>query len=226
MQQAIKEGKLRQPKFITGKDGKQRQLPFMLNKAGQADRKACLAYANALCRNLVNMRASVVKDNEHYKRMSQKLKKVNDYALHRYNDIQHSIFVNGDQNYLEVLASMPMSYHNAKADVNEKYNTEKVKTADGTERKFTRLRHGLFAVARPHRDGLECVCAVLHCLGSGVEQCACALDCAQALPHGEFYEEEGVPNTVCGYAHLCRVGDGGTHVHVAQFLPYGVEVAH
>ena len=135
MQQAIKEGKLRQPKFITGKDGKQRQLPFMLNKAGQADRKACLAYANALCRNLVNMRASVVKDNEHYKRMSQKLKKVNDYALHRYNDIQHSIFVNGDQNYLEVLASMPMSYHNAKADVNEKYNTEKVKTADGTERK-------------------------------------------------------------------------------------------
>ena len=135
MQQAIKEGKLRQPKFITGKDGKQRQLPFVLNKAGQADRKACLAYANALCRNLVNMRASVVKDNEHYKRMSQKLKKVNDYALHRYNDIQHSIFVNGDQNYLEVLASMPMSYHNAKADVNEKYNTEKVKTADGTERK-------------------------------------------------------------------------------------------
>ena len=135
MQQAMKEGKLRQPKFITGKDGKQRQLPFMLNKAGQADRKACLAYANALCRNLVNMRASVVKDNEHYKRMSQKLKKVNDYALHRYNDIQHSIFVNGDQNYLEVLASMPMSYHNAKADVNEKYNTEKVKTADGTERK-------------------------------------------------------------------------------------------
>ena len=135
MQQAMKEGKLRQPKFITGKDGKQRQLPFMLNKAGQADRKACLTYANTLCRNLVNMRASVVKDNEHYKRMSQKLKKVNDYALHRYNDIQHSIFVNGDQNYLEVLASMPMSYHNAKADVNEKYNTEKVKTADGTERK-------------------------------------------------------------------------------------------
>ena len=135
MQQAMKDGKQRQPKFITGKDGKQRQLPFMLDKVGQADRKACLAYANALCRNLVNLRASVVKDNEHYKRMSQKLKKVNDYALHRYNDIQHSIFVNGDQNYLEVLASMPMSYHNAKADVNEKYNTEKVKTANGTERK-------------------------------------------------------------------------------------------
>ena len=106
----------------------------MLDKAGQADRKACLAYATALCRNIVKIRASVVKDNEHYKRMSQKLKKVNDYALNRYYDIQHNIFVNGDQNYLEIIGSMPMSYHNAKADVSEKYNTEKVKTADGTER--------------------------------------------------------------------------------------------
>ena len=122
------------PKFIKTKDGKPMQLPFMLDKAGQADRKACLAYATALCRNIVKIRASVVKDNEHYKRMSQKLKKVNDYALNRYYDIQHNIFVNGDQNYLEIIGSMPMSYHNAKADVNEKYNTEKVKTADGTER--------------------------------------------------------------------------------------------
>ena len=123
------------PKYVTSKAGKQMPLPFMLDKAGQADRKACLAYATALCRNLTNIRASVEQDNAHYKRMSQKLKKVNDYALQRYNDIQHNIFVNGDQNYLEILASMPMSYHNAKADVSEKYDTEKVKTADGTERK-------------------------------------------------------------------------------------------
>ncbi len=123
------------PQYVATKSGKKMQLPFMLDEAGQADRKACLAYATALCRNLVNMRASVEKDNDHYKRMAQKLKKVNDYALQRYNDIQHNIFVNGDQNYLEVLTTMPMSYHNAKADVNEKYDTEKVKTADGTERK-------------------------------------------------------------------------------------------
>lgn len=122
------------PQFVKTKDGKPLRLPFMLDEAGQADRKACLAYVSALSRNLTNMRESVVKDSEHYKRMSQKLKKVNDYALHRYNDIQHNIFVNGDQNYLEVISSMPLSYHNAKADVSEKYNTEKVKTADGTER--------------------------------------------------------------------------------------------
>ena len=135
LQQDGKGGKSRQPKFITDSKGRQRQLPFMLDKAGQADRKACLAYATALCRNLTNMRASVEKDNDHYKRMSVKLKKVYDYALKRYNDIQHNIFVNGDQNYLEIIATMPMAYHNAKADVSEKYDTEKVKTADGTERK-------------------------------------------------------------------------------------------
>ena len=133
MQNDKKNGK--QPKFITDKNGKQHQLPFMLDEVGQADRKACLAYATALCRNLTKVRASVEKDNDHYKRMALKLKKVNDYALHRYNDIQHNIFVNGDQNYLQIISSMPMSYHNAKADVSEKYDTEKVKTADGTERK-------------------------------------------------------------------------------------------
>ena len=134
MQQDIKNGKMKAPKYVLDKNGKQRQLPFMLDEAGQADRKACLAYATALCRNLTNVRASVQKDNEHYQRISQRLKKVNDYAMQRYNEIQHNIFVNGDQNYLEILASMPMSYHNAKADVSEKYNTEKVKTVNGTER--------------------------------------------------------------------------------------------
>ena len=122
------------PKFITDKEGKQRQLPFMLDKVGQADREACLAYCVALRRNLLKMRASVEKDSQHYQRMAQKLKKVNDYALQRYSDIQHNIFVNGDENYFQVLATMPMSYHNAKADISEKYDTEKVMTSSGGTR--------------------------------------------------------------------------------------------
>ena len=122
------------PRYVLDKDGRQRQLPFMLDEQGLHDRKACLDYATALCRNLTNMRASVEKDAEHYKRISARLKKVNDYALQRYNVIQHNIFVNGDQNYFEVLGSMPMSYQNAKADVSEKYDTEKVKGQNGTTR--------------------------------------------------------------------------------------------
>lgn len=123
------------PKFILDKKGRQRKLPFMLDGQGLHDRKACLDYALALSRNLQNMRNSVEKDEQHYQLMSAKLKKMNDYAIQRYNDIQHTIFVNGDQNYLEILKNMPMQYHSAKADVNEKYDEEKVKSADGGERK-------------------------------------------------------------------------------------------
>ena len=123
------------PKFIVDKNGKQRKLPFMLDGQGLHDRKACLDYAVALARNLQNMRNSVEKDEQHYQLMSAKLKKMNDYAIQRYNDIQHTIFVNGDQNYLEILKNMPMQYHSAKADVNEKYDEEKVKSADGGDRK-------------------------------------------------------------------------------------------
>lgn len=130
----------KQQKYVTGKDGKQMPLPFMLDKVGQANRNACLIYAKTLRGNLVKMRASVEKDSQHYKRMSEKLKKVNDYALLRYNDIQHNIFVNGDQNYLEIITSMPTAYHNAKADVNEKYNTEKVRTANGERQVYSQWR--------------------------------------------------------------------------------------
>ncbi|WP_295422760.1 mechanosensitive ion channel family protein [uncultured Prevotella sp.] len=130
----------KQQKYVTGKDGKQMPLPFMLDKVGQANRNACLIYAKTLRGNLVKMRASVEKDSQHYKRMAEKLKKVNDYALLRYNDIQHNIFVNGDQNYLEIITSMPTAYHNAKADVNEKYNTEKVRTANGERQVYSQWR--------------------------------------------------------------------------------------
>ena len=123
------------PKYIMDKNGKQRKLPFMLDGQGLHDRKACLDYATALARNLQNMRNNVEKDEQHYRRMSAKLKKMNDYAIQRYNDIQHTIFVNGDQSYLEIVKNMPMQYRSAKADVNEKYDEEKVKIANGGERK-------------------------------------------------------------------------------------------
>lgn len=123
------------PKYIMDKNGKQRKLPFMLDGQGLHDRKACLDYATALARNLQNMRNNVEKDEQHYQRMAAKLKKMNDYAILRYNDIQHTIFVNGDQSYLEIVKNMPMQYRSAKADVNEKYDEEKVKIANGGERK-------------------------------------------------------------------------------------------
>ena len=117
-----------------GPKGGQKDAPFMLDKQGQSERSACLDYAVALRRNLENMKSSVIRDSEHYKMISTKLKKVNDYALRRYNTIQQGIFVNGDDNYFQVLKSLPRYVNNAKADVSQKYNTEKVKMSSGKTR--------------------------------------------------------------------------------------------
>ena len=108
--------------------------PFMLDKQGIADRAACLGYAIALRRNLEKMKASVIQDSQHYKMISQKLKMGNDYALKRYNVIQHSIFLNGDASYFEVLGALSRYIGNAKADVNEKFTSEKVKSGNGNMR--------------------------------------------------------------------------------------------
>lgn len=105
---------------------------FSLDKKGQAEREACLSYTAEILKNLKKMRAEIIRDNEHYERVSEKLKKVNDYALQRYNNIQQSIFSNGGDNYFSVLSSLPSSIKNAKKDISDKYDTEKVSTTEGT----------------------------------------------------------------------------------------------
>ena len=112
------------------KEGKQ---PFMLDEKGQTERSACIRYATALRNNMLKTRDQLMTDNEHYKMVGEKLKKVNDYALQRYSTIQHSIFVNGDDSYFQTLASLPRSVNDAKADFNDKYKEEHVSTADGKQ---------------------------------------------------------------------------------------------
>lgn len=107
--------------------------PFVLSKQGQIDRDSCLSYAIQLRNNLETLKSSIVADNEHYKMTAQKLGKLNDYALQRYTSIQHSIFINGDANYFEILGQFSRYMQMAKDDANEKYDTEKVHDA-GKER--------------------------------------------------------------------------------------------
>lgn len=107
--------------------------PFVLSKQGQIDRDSCLSYAIQLRNNLETLKSSIIADNEHYKITAQKLSKLNDYALQRYTSIQHSIFINGDANYFEILGQFSRYMQMAKDDANEKYDTEKVHDA-GKER--------------------------------------------------------------------------------------------
>ena len=109
---------------LLGKAGAQ---PFVLDAQGQADRAVCLKYATALRNNLDRLKESVVRDNEHYRLTSNKLKKLNDYALQRYTAIQHNIFINGDASYFEILTQFSRYLKQAKDDASEKYETEQVK---------------------------------------------------------------------------------------------------
>ena len=112
-------------------DGADDSEPFILDEKGQAEREACLTYTAEILKNLKMMRGEIIRDNDHYEKVSEKLRKVNDYALQRYNNIQQSIFSNGGDNYFSVLSSLPMSAKNAKKDISDKYETEKVNTTEG-----------------------------------------------------------------------------------------------
>ena len=99
-----------------------------LSERAKNDRNVCLTYA-------VNIR-NTVKDNKQqmqdyidiYDRTEQRLKYLNDYATKRYNEIQNSIFLNGDQNYFTILGRLKSYLEYTMSSVKEKYRPMKVKS--------------------------------------------------------------------------------------------------
>lgn len=116
------------------KEDTAKSQPFILTEAEQAERQKCLTYAEGLLNDMIALRESIERDAEHYTLTAEKLKTLNDYALERYVAIQNNIFVNGDANYFSVLASLSRYIGDAKADVSEKYDEGRVKTASGQSR--------------------------------------------------------------------------------------------
>lgn len=101
---------------------------FFLSEQGRQDRDSCLALAKVIRDNLVFLYNEVSKDSEHYEFVSQRLKKVNDYAMERYSDIKNLIFLNGDEDYFTILSRWSFYYNNAKSDILEKYTQPKDKS--------------------------------------------------------------------------------------------------
>lgn len=101
---------------------------FLLSEQGRQDRDSCLALAKVIRDNLVFLYNEVSKDSEHYEFVSQRLKKVNDYAMERYSDIKNLIFLNGDEDYFTILSHWDTYYNNAKSDILEKYTQPKDKS--------------------------------------------------------------------------------------------------
>lgn len=109
-------------------DSAKSQNIFLLTEQGKQDRDSCLALAKVIRDNLVFLYNEVSKDSEHYDFVSQRLKKVNDYAMERYSDIKNLIFLNGDVNYFTIISRWSFYFNNAKSDILEKYTQPKDKT--------------------------------------------------------------------------------------------------
>ena len=99
-------------------------MPVMvLDAQAKTDRNVCLALA-------VNTQRMVQEDHEqlkeyisYYKMTESRLKNLNDYANKKYSEIQNSIFVNGGDNYLNILSRFGYFISQTKESVLEKYSS-------------------------------------------------------------------------------------------------------
>lgn len=94
---------------------------MFLSEEAQVNRNVDLTLAANIRRQLVEKQKQLQTYVQAYDRTDRKLQALNDYANRRYEDIQNSIFNNGDDNYLRILRNFSMNYKEAKTSVTEKY---------------------------------------------------------------------------------------------------------
>lgn len=94
---------------------------MFLSEEAQVNRNVDLTLAVNIRRQLVVKQKQLQAYVQAYDRTDRKLQALNDYANRRYEDIQNSIFNNGDDNYLRILRNISMNYKEAKTSVTEKY---------------------------------------------------------------------------------------------------------
>lgn len=94
---------------------------MFLSEEAQVNRNVDLTLAVNIRRQLVEKQKQLQAYVQAYDQTDRKLQALNDYANRRYEDIQNSIFNNGDDNYLRILRNISMNYKEAKTSVTEKY---------------------------------------------------------------------------------------------------------
>ena len=94
---------------------------YILDKQGLEDREACLDYAIALRDNFIKMLENVELDQEYYERVTERMGKLNSFAMSRYEQIQNNIFKNGGGNYFQTIKRLRLYYMLAKKDLGDRY---------------------------------------------------------------------------------------------------------
>ena len=96
---------------------------MFLSEEAQVNRNVDLTLAVNIRRQLVEKQKQLQTYVQAYDQTDRKLQALNDYANRRYEDIQNSIFNNGDDNYLRILRNFSMNYKETKTSVTEKYKS-------------------------------------------------------------------------------------------------------
>jgi len=92
-----------------------------LDEQAKIDRSVCLTLATNI-RNSMKENRSTMQDYIHYYNMTEKrLSYLNDYAQKRYNDIQTSIFKNGEDNYFNIIKDWSRQWQMMSRTVSKKY---------------------------------------------------------------------------------------------------------
>ena len=98
-----------------------KNLLYILDQQGLEDRQACVDYATALRDNYVKMLENLERDQEHYEKVSNRVKTLYNYAQSKYENIQKNIFTNGGQNYFQTLKRLKINMAIAKRNVDDRY---------------------------------------------------------------------------------------------------------
>ena len=92
-----------------------------LSDKAKIDRSVCLTLATSIRNSLNENRSNMQEYIRYYKTTEQRLSYLNDYAHKRYNDIQTSIFKNGDDSYFNILKNWKRQWQITSRTVSKKY---------------------------------------------------------------------------------------------------------
>lgn len=116
-------------------EGEDTSHPLYLSGQELQDREECLKYAEELKANLQQFLDNLETENTYYKSVTAKVAEINTFAQSRYKMLQANIFKNGSDNYLEVLAHLPIYILRARMALQDKY-----KPFEGHDRTFSEWR--------------------------------------------------------------------------------------
>ncbi len=91
------------------------------NNENRITRDSCIYLAKVIESDIRKARETLKDNHQRRQRVANKAKKLNDYALSMYERIRQSVFVNGGQNYFQMLKRFNYNWNNSKDDIAEKY---------------------------------------------------------------------------------------------------------